>query len=271
MRPVADRVAPGAYGVRFARGAAARSNVYLRFAEYREVDAQLQCDFWFWIIVTGDTATLFDTGFDRIYGDRLNLNIDLPMVEALSILGLAPADVGEIVLSHLHSDHTGNLELFPEAMISLQRDEWSFWFGPYGRRGLFANEMLDEYLAHVAAAAGEGRVRLLGGPATIAPGLRTAPMPGHTPGSQVLIIDSAAGRLLLAADVAHFHEELHADRPFIIAADVAAMYASFDLLRSYEAEGVRVIPGHEAAVAEDFPVIFAGPGVARVVRLCDLP
>ncbi|MFC4591614.1 MBL fold metallo-hydrolase [Sphaerisporangium corydalis] len=109
----------------------------------------------------------------------------------LAAAGVAPEDIGTVVLTHLHSDHasgavTDGVPAFPNARHVLQRAEvdWIENAGP--------NPVLDRILRPLT-----GLVDVVDGDAAVAPGVRVALAPGHTPGHQVVEI----GPLTLTGDV----------------------------------------------------------------------
>jgi N-acyl homoserine lactone hydrolase len=151
----------------------------------------------------------------------------------LAEIGLTPADLTAVVLSHGHGDHAGAVPSLPaEIPILLQRAEW----GP----GLPIPE---------------GRlVELLDGETEIAPGLTALPTPGHTRGHQSFLVElPRAGRILLAADAVYLRRSLDEGRPSGTYVDRAAMLATMDRLQSLEAEGVRLFFGHDPAEFAAFP------------------
>ena len=112
-------------------------------------------------------------------------------------------DVGSIDLvvnTHLHSDHCGGNRLFAGVPIHVQRRELEDALGP---EDYTIREWVDapgvEYVPV------DGALELL-------PGIRLLPAPGHTPGSQVVLVDTADGLVVIAGDTAVFFEELDEPR-----------------------------------------------------------
>lgn len=235
-----------AYAVRYASAVTDRTSSYLRYHEYGEPNAAITCDFYFWLLTSGDRVVLFDTGYSPHLAGRPGLEWFCDPVAAVSQFGVSPAEVSTIVYSHLHSDHVGSVEAFPAAEVLVRRPEWEFWTGPMADRALFRAFKDDAQLAALRAAHADGRVLLLDGETEPAPGLRTVDLPGHTPGQQGLSV-SGADTLLLTSDALHYYEELERDRPFFIVDHLPTMYASFDRLRALAADGVRLVAGHDAS------------------------
>ncbi len=116
----------------------------------------------------------------------------------------------------------------------------------------------------MAAAHRDGRVRTYGGETEIAPGIRALEVGGHSPGQQILIVDTATGPLVLTSDAAHLYEELEQARPFGVLADLEEMYLGFETIKRLGAEPAAiVVPGHDPDVTRRFAAVERVPeGVA---------
>ncbi len=115
----------------------------------------------------------------------------------LTGLGLCFADIGHVILSHLHYDHCGYLRDFPHARISIQRREHSHAFSPQAGMGYFRDEYDDPRL----------RWDLHDGDWDAMPGLRLLDTRGHTEGHQSALIDlPESGTLILPFDAADLQE-----------------------------------------------------------------
>jgi len=112
--------------------------------------------------------------------------------DAVAALGVAPADVGTVVLSHLHWDHCYGLDLFPDATILVQRRELQTAVAPYPeQQTLYESFELGHRPGWLDVL---DRVRPLDGWTGLADGVAVVPLPGHTDGSQGLVVDVAGGR-----------------------------------------------------------------------------
>jgi N-acyl homoserine lactone hydrolase len=108
----------------------------------------------------------------------------------LSSWGVKPADIKYLAVSHTHPDHIGNVELFPQAMLLVQKAEYE-WPNPLGV-GRFKPEHPVTKLEGDHDVFGDGSVILI-------------VTPGHTPGHQSLLVKLPnTGALVLSGDAVHF-------------------------------------------------------------------
>lgn len=77
------------------------------------------------LIEDGESPVLVDTGFhpSHVPGVGSDSKVERGMEESLNGLGYSVSDIKTIILTHLHWDHTGNLPLFKNAKIYVNRDE----------------------------------------------------------------------------------------------------------------------------------------------------
>lgn len=105
----------------------------------------------------------------------------------------------------------------------------------------------------VAAADAEGRVDWVDGEREILPGVSVHRVGGHTPGMQVVLVETAQGPVVLASDATHFYENFERRRPYAILESVAGSLDAFDELSRLAGPAGLVVPGHDPAVLERFP------------------
>ncbi len=110
----------------------------------------------------------------------------------LDQLGVKPADVRAMAVSHSHPDHIGNVELFPTAMLYVQKAEYE-WPGPNKEPRFKPGHPVTE-LEGDRDVFGDGSVTIVS-------------TPGHTPGHQSLLVKlPKTGAVVLSGDAAHFRD-----------------------------------------------------------------
>lgn len=151
------------------------------------------------LIHTADRLVLVDAGLgpamDRLPHGMYLVGGQLPT--GLRALGVVPADITDVICSHLHADHVGWLftrhgrPFFPNATI---------WYGAGDHAhfvtgtGEMAEHLRHGFTEHTA------RLRPLDTTTTIAPGCTVLPTPGHTPGHLCVVLSSGDERALLLGD-----------------------------------------------------------------------
>jgi glyoxylase-like metal-dependent hydrolase (beta-lactamase superfamily II) len=153
---------------------------------------------------------------------RALLNIRLREEETafrqIEALGLVPADVRHIVLTHLDFDHAGGLEDFPQATVHLMERELAAANGPrrsFVSRHRYRPAQFDDvhdwrrYVGGGSAWFGFETVRDLDG---LPPEILMVPLPGHTWGHAAIAVNTAAGWLLHAGDAYFYRGEMRGDR-----------------------------------------------------------
>ena len=114
------------------------------------------------------------------------------LASQLEALGVKPAEIKYLAISHTHPDHIGNVELFPQAMLLVQKVEYE-WPSPLGV-GRFKPEHPVTKLEGDYDVFGDGSVTIIA-------------TPGHTPGHQSLLVKlPKTGAIVLSGDAVHFKD-----------------------------------------------------------------
>ncbi len=233
-----------------------KSAVLHDYASYGKPDGDLHMEYNFWVIRDGDTVMLLDTGYDIPARDWLG---EIPVVatpDGLALLGIDPHDVSMVITSHFHYDHIGYLRLFDNAEVVSGAAEHRYWFGKWDNDQLDGEFTVAEHLEVVRGAEKEGRLRLISQETEVRPGITVYPVGGHCPGELLTLVRSRSGPLILAADAAHFYEQIENEWPFFAFTDLAEMRAALSFINRLAADqGATVVPGHDGRVRERFPLL----------------
>ncbi|MBO9574985.1 MAG: N-acyl homoserine lactonase family protein [Sphingobium sp.] len=221
-------------------------------------------DYYVWVIERdGQPPILVDTGFGAEAAARRKRTLIRPVEEGLAAIGIDPAAIADVVLTHLHYDHAGSLGLFPNARFHIQESELAFATGKNMLHGHVRAPFDVEPVADMVRLLFGERLVFHDGDAEIAPGVTLRTLRGHTAGLQGVEVMTGRGPVILASDACHLYANLVRDMPFPIIVDVPAYLDALKRLRALARSLDHIIPGHDPLVLSAFPAGSAAD-VARV-------
>ena len=226
-------------------------------------DAPHAMDYFMWLIRGQGRVILVDTGYDADEAAARDRPIRLDPAEALRPFGLAPEDVTEIIVTHLHYDHAGGLHLFPNAQLHLQAAEMAYATGPCMCHDTLRMPFTAGHVCEAIKRLYSGKVTFHEGAAEIADGVTVHCIGGHSRGLQAVRVRTQAGWMVLASDAAHFYENFAAQKPFPIVVDLQDMLDGFATLRRLASSPQLIVPGHDPLVRAHFDTVLA-PHIHRL-------
>jgi glyoxylase-like metal-dependent hydrolase (beta-lactamase superfamily II) len=211
----------------------------------------------------GRRTVLVDAGFYRPpYVNRDVADYTRPD-KALKPLGIAPEQVTDVIVTHMHWDHADGVDLFPKARVWIQKEEYDYYTREARRPVGDRKEPAEVYVQAMVKLHGEGRVNLVDGDAKeIIPGVTVYTGGRHTFASQYVGVNAEAGRLVIASDNLYLYENLDKHVPIAQTFDAEANLAAQDRMKRLAASPRLIIPGHDPEVFARFPK--PGGGVARI-------
>lgn len=216
-----------------------------------------------WLVRHGSGRTvLVDAGFyrDRFTNRWHPADYARPS-DAVQAAGVRPEAVTDIIVTHVHWDHMDGLDLFPNAHVWIQREEYAHHVDETGRALDRMVDSVDAAMLHALRAA--GRVTLVDGDAReVLPGLTVYTGGKHTFASQYVGVATAAGTVVVASDNAYLYENLATQVPIAQTLDPASNRAAQQRMLRLAADPRLVVPGHDAGVFAR----FGAPG-DRVVEI----
>ena len=144
----------------------------------------------------------------------------------LAEVKVKPEDVKYVAISHMHADHSSNVDMFPKATLLIQKPEWDAIFA--AKSPPFTKDHPNTQLTGDKDVFGDGAVTIIS-------------TPGHTPGHQSLLVHLAkTGWLVLSGDAVHFQSNWENKRVpgtnFDKEKTVTSMNHLADLIAAHKAE-----------------------------------
>jgi N-acyl homoserine lactone hydrolase len=216
----------------------------LFYGDFSETRTQIPITCY--VVRTDDGVILYDTGVSPravpglLRTDTLARFTDEDLlVRRLATAGLEPRDVDLVVLSHLHYDHAGGAEMFPDAELVAQKDEYAYAHYP---ASFFASFYYRKNFDLPSS-----RWRLLDGDTELCPGVTVLRTDGHTPGHQSLLVELPdTGPVILAGDSCYWQEHVDQERvPGVVWDPTRALHSIKKLKTIARLTGGRIFPSHD--------------------------
>jgi glyoxylase-like metal-dependent hydrolase (beta-lactamase superfamily II) len=223
-------------------------------------------DYFVWVAISDDKTWVIDTGFNQAAAKKRKRTFLRCPSEGLTLLGVDCRNVEDVIITHLHYDHIGNFNLFPNARFHLQDSEMAYATGRYMAHPFFSAAYEEDEVVAMVRNVYAGRVEFYDGDAQLADNISLHHIGGHTLGLQVVRLWTEKGWLVLASDASHYTDNMKLGKPFPIVADVTQMVDGWRLIETLADSPRHIIPGHDPAVMK----IFSAPSKEMegiVVRL----
>ncbi len=216
-------------------------------------DVPMPLDYYVWVVRNAARTLVVDTGFGAAAAAHRGRSLVHPVDTGLAALGVEPASVADVVITHLHYDHAGNLPLFANARFHLQDQEMAFATGRCMCHALMRHGYSADDVTQMVRNVFDGRVEFHDGSARLAPGIELHHVGGHTRGLQVVRVMTRRGWVVLASDASHFYAHMDGDRAFPVLYNLGDMLEGYRTLRALAESPQHVIPGHDPLVLQRYP------------------
>lgn len=238
------------YAVRYARH---DRNAGENFLGGDPHNGPMPLDYFVWAIVGGGRTFVVDTGFGPAQARKRKRELLRSPAEGLKALGIDSGQVEDVIITHMHYDHAGGLDLFPKATFHIQDREMAYVTGRCmchdTLRGSFEAADVTGMVERLFA----GKVQFHDGAEELAPGLSVHFIGGHTMGLQSLRVRTRRGWVVLASDAAHLYAHLEQRRVFPIVYNVGDMLEGQRTLKQLASSVRHIVPGHDPLVMTRYP------------------
>jgi glyoxylase-like metal-dependent hydrolase (beta-lactamase superfamily II) len=218
-----------------------------------------------WVLKGADgRIAIVDSGFHRDrYFTQFTVRDFLKPSDAIAPLGIKPEQVTDILLTHMHWDHAGGIDLFPAARVWVQKDEYDYYTGEAWQSvrthgGIDAEDVLELVKRNT-----DGKVSFVrGDDDTSLSGIQFGIGGRHTWQSQFVAVQTRTKIAVLASDNMYLYENLEKHAPIAQTLDAASNLRTQERMRSLAGDQRLLVPGHDPGVFDRFPHV-----ADRIVRI----
>lgn len=196
---------------------------------------------------------LVDAGFADTSGLGSNMYFTRPD-SVLNRLGLSTSDISDIVLTHPHWDHIGGIDLFPDARVWMQREDYNYFVGQAWQEAGNKMGFTKPDVAKIVSRNLDDRLILVHGDSLeILPGITVYTGSKHTHETQYVSVRTTSDPVIIASDNSWFSYNLKQELPIPVTHDTQAYVQNLKRMKTMTKNIDLILPGHDPSVMTKFP------------------
>ncbi len=213
-----------------------------------------------WLVQGLEGPVVVDTGYhpDVVAPEWAQGKQFIEPPTLLAELGIKSDEIKTVIVTHFHQDHFTGFDYFPNARFVIQRAELEFFTGPLMRHEIFEKQIRPKVRPALERLTREGRIELIDGDFELHPGLELLKAGGHTPGSQMVAVQTEVGKAVVCGDIAYTYKNIRDRIPVGWYYNLGDTVLALDRALATATRPDLVIPNHDTEVMQ-------GKRVVRVV------
>lgn len=210
--------------------------------------------FMYWLLKGSNGKTiLVDAGFTAdadINPKAIRYERPDKMLKELSV---KPEEITDIIISHPHWDHIGGIDLYPQAMVWMQKEDYNYFVGAAwqvdGNKNGFnpkdVKKIVDRNLSNKL-------ILIKGDGIEIMPNIKVYTGSKHTYEAQYVVVGSDENKVILASDNAWYYYNITSSLSIPVTHDASAYIKNMERMKNMQSNTDLIIPGHDPLVMSKF-------------------
>jgi glyoxylase-like metal-dependent hydrolase (beta-lactamase superfamily II) len=219
-------------------------------------EKKIERNYYVWVVRGNGETLIVDCGVALSLAKERQIAGYINPVEVLARLGVDASQIERVIITHVNFDHISGIELFPKATFYIQKKEFNFWIhDPIAKKPPFHRVTDPVGNAYLANLEGSKRLIMIDGDQAILPGIELLLAPGHTPGHQVVAVNTARGTAIVGSDCAHIFRNYEEEIPSCFITDMIAWMKTYDKLKRKVSSMDLLFPGHDMRMLTQYPLV----------------
>ena len=173
--------------------------------------------------------------------------------EMLKKINVDPASITDIILTHPHWDHIGGIDLFPNAMVWMQEQDFNYFVGTAWQNNIDSSGFNTKDVLKIKQKKLDKKLQLIKGDSVeIMPGIRVFTGSKHTYESQYVLVDTGNDKVIIASDNSWLYYNLVNLLPIPLTFDTNAYLQNLKRMRAMVKNVDLILPGHDPLVFSKF-------------------
>jgi glyoxylase-like metal-dependent hydrolase (beta-lactamase superfamily II) len=208
--------------------------------------------FMIWLLKGNNgRMVLVDAGFDED-ADATNITFVRPDL-MLAKMRIQPTDITDIIITHPHWDHIGGIDLFPNAMLWMQKEDYRYFVGDAWQNNGIAGGFNPKDVQKIVRKNVDHKLTLVNGDdIEIIPGIKVFVGSKHTYESQYVLVNTSTDKVIIASDNSWFYHNLIHLWSIPMTFDTKAYIKSLKRMKKMVKNVDLIIPGHDPLVFSKF-------------------
>jgi len=219
--------------------------------------------FMYWLLKGNGKIILVDAGFTADAGINPKFIRFSRPDSMLKKINISPDEITDIIITHPHWDHIGGIDLYPNAMVWMQKEDYNYFVGEAWQENGSNKGFNSKDVVKIVQRNLDNNLTLIDGDnKEIIPGITVFTGSKHTFESQYVAVGSGNDKVIIASDNSWFYYNLIHELPIPVCLDSNAYTKNLKRMKSMVSDVYRIIPGHDPLVFTKFPIV--AEGVVRI-------